>query len=83
MIKELTFNILLKHVKQGVFVLLHAVYMQPVILVKIYHSYKYNAIILVHKKLYVVNIVTYLQMPIGLRILLCQTYNCLCIIALY
>jgi hypothetical protein len=32
---------LLKQIKQGVFVLLHAVYMLPVI--KIYHSYKFNS----------------------------------------
>ena len=57
LIKQLTFRILLKQVKQGVFVLLHAVYVHPAI--KIYHSYQYNSIM--HEQVYAVNMVTYLS----------------------
>jgi hypothetical protein len=79
LIKQLTFNILLKNVKQGVFVLLHAVYMHPVI--KLYHSYQYNVII--HKQLYVWH--SSIRRPIDIcrYVTILTTYNVLCIIALY
>ena len=40
LIRQLKFKIVLELVKQGVSVLLNAVYMHPV--TKIYHSYKHN-----------------------------------------